>query len=47
MAKETDGLPGAMRKEKDARVCKKIMALMFVPEDDMGVPETAGRDPVQ
>ncbi len=32
-----------MRKEKDAKVYKKIMALMFVLEDDMGVPETARR----
>ena len=41
MAKETDILSEAMRKEKDAKVYKKIMALMFVLEDDMGVPETA------
>ena len=39
MAKETDGLSEAMRREKDARVYKKIMALVFVPEDDIGVPE--------
>ncbi len=43
MAKETDGLSEAMRKEKDAKVYKRIMALMFVPEDDMGVPEAARR----
>ena len=30
-----------MRKERDVRVYKKIMALMFVPEDDIGVPEAA------
>ncbi len=41
MAKETDGLSEAMRKEKDVKVYKKIMALVFVPEDDIGVPETA------
>ncbi len=44
MAKETDkSLSEAMRKEKDAKVYKKIMALMFMLEDDMGVPETARR----
>ncbi len=43
MAKETDILSEAMRKEKDVKVYKKIMALMFVLEDDMGVPETARR----
>ncbi len=44
MAKETDkSLSETMRKEKDVRVYKKIMALMFVPEDDVGVPETARR----
>ncbi len=41
MAKETDILSEAMRKEKDAKVYKKIMALMFVSEDDIGVPEAA------
>ena len=44
MAKETDkSLSEAMRKEKDVKVYKKIMALMFVLEDDVGVPETARR----
>ncbi len=47
MAKETDSLSEAMRKEKDVKVYKKIMALMFVLEDDVGVPETARRVPVQ
>ncbi len=44
MAKETDkSLSEAMHKEKDAKVYKKITALMSVPEDDAGVPETARR----
>ncbi len=43
VAGETDGLSEAMRRETDVKVCKRIMALMFVPEDDVGVHETAGR----
>ncbi len=43
MAKETDSLSEAMRKEKDAKVYKRIMALTFVLEDDVGVPEIARR----
>ncbi len=39
MAKEAGGLSGAMRKKR-MQVCKKIMALMSVPEGDIGVPET-------
>ena len=43
MAKETDGLSEVMRKEKDVKACKKIMALVSVPGDGAGVPEIARR----
>ncbi len=46
MTKEAGGLSEAMHKEKDVKVCKRIMVPMFVPEDDIGVPETA-RVPVR